>query len=130
MSPIQERVERVRDTEGVFVTPGLTRLQQRLSNQDSVGLFQTWADDPTTKLVAEALKDMALNGTPMMPHSDTLVQYGVTVGLSLAVQMMEDPSLVVPGLFGTRLSKCGGPPEMTFDGDSPLDTYITAEATL
>ena len=47
---------------------------------------------------------MALNGPVTLSTSDSYaVQHGMTVGLGLAAQMLEDPSTVFPDMFsGTR----------------------------
>ena len=52
-----------------------------------------------TKLVLSAVRDLAVNGPLSLDVKETAVQYGVTSGLNLAAQLMDDPSVVFPELF-------------------------------
>ena len=51
---------------------------------------------------------------PGLQTQDVAVQYGLTLGLSLAADLMDDPALVLPGMFGTKAGQPADPVE-TFD---------------
>ena len=78
---------------------GVLALRRHLSRAETLDTFRKWADDPMTKLVLSAVRDLAVNGPLSLDVKETAVQYGVTSGLNLAAQLMDDPSVVFPELF-------------------------------
>ena len=64
--------------------------------------FDEWARHPVTVKVSEALAEMALRAPSFVPAQDASVQYGITLGLAMARQMMAAPETVLPGLFRTE----------------------------
>ena len=78
---------------------GVLALRRHLSRAETLDTFRKWADDPMTKLVLSAVRDLAVNGPLSLDVKETAVRYGVTSGLNLAAQLMDDPSVVFPELF-------------------------------
>ena len=78
---------------------GVLALRRTLSRAEMLDAFRKWAEDPMTKLVLSAVRDLATNGPLSFDVKETAVQYGVTSGLNLAAQLMDDPSVVYPELF-------------------------------
>lgn len=78
---------------------GVLALRRTLSQSVMLDAFRKWADDPMTKLVLAAVRDLSVNGPVNLDVKETAVQYGVTAGLNLAAQLMDDPSVVFPELF-------------------------------
>ena len=78
---------------------GVLALRRHLSRAEMLDTFRKWADDPMTKLVLSAVRDLAVNGPLLLDVKETAVQYGVASGLNLAAQLMDDPSVVFPELF-------------------------------
>ena len=76
--------------------PPLRRLQAVVRDDKSLAEFLDWSDSPFGRLAVGALRDLALWGPVSSEDADTAVQYGVTVGLSLAARLLEDPSAVMP----------------------------------
>lgn len=52
-----------------------------------------------TRLVLSAIRDLSVFGPPGVEESGIAVQYGMTAGLNLAAQLIDDPSVVYPELF-------------------------------
>ena len=78
---------------------GVLALRRHLSRAEMLDTFRKWADDPMTKLVLSAVRDLAVNGPLSLDVKETAVQYGEASGLNLAAQLMDDPSVVFPELF-------------------------------
>lgn len=98
-NPVAERNE-PKHPGGGYSTPGVAGLREQFPNPESAKAYKEWADHPVTKLVRKALVDMALNGVPGKADNDSLaVQYGISLGLGVAAQMLEDAALVVPGMY-------------------------------
>lgn len=85
--------------DGYVATGGVTALRRMLLPAAAASEFRKWSEDRITVLVRDALRDMALNGPTHVAAQDAAVQYGVTAGLALALQLVTDPSLVYPELF-------------------------------
>ena len=76
--------------------PPLRRLQAVVRDEKALAEFLDWSGSPFGRLAVGALRDLALWGPVSTEESDVAVQYGVTVGLSLAARLLEDPSAVMP----------------------------------
>lgn len=60
--------------------------------------LRLWLDSPVTKLVVELVKELAMN--PPTAYAGSVVEnYGLTTGLQLASAVIEDPTILFPGLF-------------------------------
>lgn len=110
---------------GRVVRGGLNELKLALFSREGAEAFGTWSGQGLTKMFVAALRDIALN-PPRPPSEDQIaVQYGMTLGLSLAAQLIEDPSVVMPGALGAGTLPVSDapdgirPPEETFD--TPAD---------
>ena len=122
--PVSARMS-AQPVPGRVVRGGLAELKSALSSREGAEAFGTWSGQGLTKLYVAALRAIALN--PPRPPSDdqVAVQYGVTLGLSLAAQLIEDPSVVMPGVLGAGMLPVSDapdgitPPEETFD--TPAD---------
>ena len=94
---------------------GVLALRRHLSRAEMLDTFRKWADDPMTKLVLSAVRDLAVNGPLSLDVKEMAVQYGVTAGLNLAAQLMDDPSVVFPELFTGIGSSSGRLPEENYE---------------
>lgn len=109
---------------GRVVRGGFNELKRVLASREGTDAFGTWSGQGLTKLYVSALRDIALN-PPLSPSAgDVAVQYGMTLGLSLAAQLIEDPSVVMPAVFGAGVFVSDAPegvrsPEEKFD--TPAD---------
>ena len=97
---------------GFLVQPGVDLLVKELGGKPAV--FARWRADPVTKLVVRALQGLALRPPANLTVQDSLVQYGVTQGLSLALQLCLDPSLLWPRMFSADGMSPPPVPEMDF----------------
>lgn len=102
-----------RAPDGFIAQSGVRALKNALKGNSSA--FAEWRSQPMTKLVLRALHGFLLHPPGGFMPADTLVQYGVTQGLLLAVQTMTDPSLVWPGVFGDSPGDAVKQPEMDFE---------------
>lgn len=100
---VQDRVNAV-PPDGIIARSGVSVFRSRYSKPESAEKFFEWSKLPETKLALSALEDLAVNGPVGManPPQDYLVQYGMTLGLNLAAQILRDPSLVFPEVFRGR----------------------------
>lgn len=85
--------------DGYVATGGVSALRRMLLPVAAASEFNEWSKSRMTTLVRDALRDLALNGPVHVSADDATVQYGVTCGLNLALQLVTDPSLVYPELF-------------------------------
>lgn len=125
MNPVDERLAS-QSPDGVIVPSGVATMRRRLADPKAAEPFLNWSNQSETKLVRDALRDLALHGPVGManPPTDTLIQYGMSLGLQLAEQLISDPSLVFPEAFrGQAPSALPQAPEATFD-TRPEDTNI------
>lgn len=91
---------------------GVLALRRTLSRADMLDAFRKWSEEPMTRLVLSAVRDLATNGPVHLDAKEIAVQYGVTSGLNLAAQLIDDPSVVYPELFtGVQTSSIGLPTE-------------------
>lgn len=92
---------------------GLASLEAVLAGPQA-DVCATWAGQPLTRMVAEALDDLALNPPPVTGQDEILVQYGMTLGLTLARRLVSDPASV--------LAPPQGQGQVSDDYDQPLDS--------
>lgn len=98
-TPIDQRVSSAESSPSGFLSPsGVLSLKQVLSGNPSG--FAQWASNPMTVKVRGALQDLVLHPPTGFDANDRMVQYGLTQGLLIALQVMTDPSMVWPGVFG------------------------------
>lgn len=114
MADVTDRVESVERQDGALRVTGVTELRRTLGSAETARPFAEWAGNSFTKLVRRALRDLALNGFDASPK-DTSVAYGMTLGLQLAAQLMEDPSAVYHDVFSKGHGEAVGVSLATLD---------------
>ena len=114
-TPVETRIAAA-GRAGAFGIGGLEDFRRFFSSEPMASVHYEWRTLPVTAKVVRALRDLAMShpAMPRLATSDVAVQYGITVGLSLAADLLDDPALIVPGLFGTK------PPE---EAASPAETF-------
>lgn len=124
-SPARQRLAQV-SPDGYIAQSGVASFRRRLVDPASAEEFHAWAENPLTVLLRSALQDLVVNGPLGManPPTDVAVQYGFTSGLSLALQLITDPSIVFPEVFRGRAASAKPMPDQTFDTD-PEDALGT-----
>lgn len=102
---------------GTFGLGGLEDFKRFFSPPSMSTAQYEWRTLPITVKVIRALRDLATShpAMPALSTQDIAVQYGITLGLSLAADLMDDPTLVIPGLFGAKLPSELPPPVETFE---------------
>ena len=76
--------------------PPLRRLRDVVRSGESLAEYLDWSGSPFGRLAVGALRDLALWGPVPTQSADVAVQHGVSIGLSLAARLLEDPSAVMP----------------------------------
>ena len=110
--------------DGYVATSGVSVLRRMFASVESASEFEQWSKERTTMLVRDALRDLALNGPAHVDAEGAAVQYGVSVGLNLALQLVTDPSLVYPELFtGVSRTRASAPirPDFSTSIEDMLD---------
>ena len=117
-TPVIDRVSAVQ--AGGCRASGLPALRAQFNSADSEKSYDEWAKHPVTGLVRKALYDMAINGPASMQSSESYaVQYGMTLGLGLAAQLLDDPSVVFPDIFS------GKPATVQVEASDMVETFHT-----
>ena len=106
--------------KGVVAQSGYDALRAALSGHASG--FADWRGLQMTKAVLKALQHVLVHPPATLAGNDALVQYGVTQGLTFALHLMTDPSVLWPGIFGNGAPASGTMPEMDFE--APLDAAL------
>lgn len=113
-APAQTRADAATQApDGAVVLSGVAALRRALAGHASA--FADWRREPMTRVVLRALQGFLLHPPAGVQPADALVQYGVSQGLLLALQLMVDPSLIWPGVFGEGATQEAGLPEMDFE---------------
>lgn len=114
-TPVQTRVAAA-GRVGAFGLGGLEDFKRFFSRPELGAAHYEWRTLPITVKVIRALRDLATShpAMPSLQTQDVAVQYGLTLGLSLAADLMDDPALVLPGMFGMKAEQSVDPIE-TFD---------------
>lgn len=98
-SPAAQRL-RITQNRRPSMGSALAFLQENFLPKESVEAFIKWRNDPTTMLMIESLRELALNPPAGYVDTEDLgVQYGVSTGLSLAGSFFGDPTVLYPFLF-------------------------------
>ncbi len=105
---------------------GLAAFKRTLGSDGAAAGFAVWRDQMMTKMVSDVIRDFILNQPlPGLNSEEVAVQYGITQGLEVAYPLIQDPSGLIPGIFG-RGTQPGAdgvkPPEETFD--TPSDDVL------
>lgn len=88
---------------GLFTGRAVKTLSDFLVSGGGIEAVAEWRRHPQTVVLLNALKEVALQpgGVGLAPH-EIAVQYGMTMGLQLAVAMLEDPTIVVSAPVANR----------------------------
>lgn len=116
MTPIETRLASA-GRVGVFGVGGLEDFRRFFTPEPMANAHYTWRTLPITVKTIRALRDLATSHPkmPALSTQDVAVQYGITLGLSMAADLMDDPALVIPGLFGTAVPGQAPEPVETFE---------------
>lgn len=61
--------------------------------------LRAWLANPTTQRVLSLIKELAVNPPTRHVGNDKAENYGLTSGIQLAAQVMEDPTVLFPLVF-------------------------------
>lgn len=127
-SPIDLRVSTAQSTPTGYIVPsGVKAFREHLRGPDAGAAFMTWRGQLFTKSLYRALQDMIVHQPKEVRHEDLLVQHGITLGLTIASQLIADPSVVWPDVFGPGMTAGGDkddvkpPEEFNTSVDDVLD---------
>lgn len=101
MSPVADRVNAMGPEGRRPRDSGFHALRRFLAKDGAAAGFAEWSNQMMTSMVRDTLQDFILNQPLRGLDSDQVaVQFGITQGLSMALQLITDPSVLVPGIYG------------------------------
>lgn len=103
---------------GAFGIGGVEDLRRFYRPAAMAAAHYDWRTLPVSVKMIRALRDLALSLPHTAAPADTAVQYGMTLGLTLAANLLDDPALVLRGLFGEAKPEERDMPEETFEEPS------------
>ena len=104
-TPIEDRVNAAQATPTGYIVPsGVAAFKASLRGPDAGAAFMGWRGQLFTKALYRALQDMIDHAPREASHNDLLVQHGITLGLTLASQLITDPSVIWPDVFGPGMT--------------------------
>lgn len=113
-TPAQTRADSAAGApDGAIAQSGVAALRAALAGNASA--FAEWRREAMTRAVLRAMQGFLMHPPAGLQPTDALVQYGVSQGVLLAVQLMTDPSVIWPGIFGDGASAGAKLPEMDFE---------------
>lgn len=122
-SPVDQRLAAVTGSPSGHLAPsGVQAYRNALDGNASA--FADWRRHPMTKKLLGAMQDIVLHAPAELATEDRLVQYGVTSGLTLALQLVADPSSVWPGVFGKNTNEQARAEMPMMDFSTTLDDMI------
>lgn len=122
-SPVDQRLAAVAGSPSGHLAPsGVQAYRNALDGNASA--FADWRRHPMTKKLLGAMQDIVLHSPAELATEDRLVQYGVTSGLTLALQLVADPSSVWPGVFGKNTNEQTRVEMPMMDFSTTLDDMI------
>ena len=122
-SPVDQRLAAVAGSPSGHSAPsGVQAYRNALDGNASA--FADWRRHPMTKKLLGAMQDIVLHAPAELATEDRLVQYGVTSGLTLALQLVADPSSVWPGVFGKNTNEQARAEMPMMDFSTTLDDMI------
>lgn len=125
MSPVTDRMNAMHP-EGRRPTSGFHAFCRTLGQPGAAAGYAQWSDQMMTRLVANAIRDIIFNQPIPEASSDQVsVQFGITQGLEIAYQLLTDPSVLVPGIYGKGTNPAAEPttpPSENFD--TPADGVV------
>lgn len=93
MAHVSQRLSATAGAGRVARSP-VARLLSVLDSDESLAAYNGWAEHPMGRLIISALRHMAQHAPDRLPDAAIPVQYGLTLGLSLAADLLTDPSSV------------------------------------
>ena len=124
MTPTDMRVAAGDEQTGGQLAPdGVTALKKALNGNAQA--FADWRREAMTRLVARAIQHLAVHTPRGLSSDHLLVQCGITQGLELALQVINDPSAVWMGVFGGAVQGIGQMPDLDFS--TSLDDMMSPE---
>lgn len=122
-SPVDQRLATVAGSPSGHLAPsGVQAYRNALDGNASA--FADWRRHPMTKKLLGAMQDIVLHAPAELATEDRLVQYGITSGLTLALQLVADPSSVWPGVFGKNTNEQARAEMPMMDFSTTLDDMI------
>ena len=82
---------------------GVNAFRAAFVQEASAKAYSDWVNHPVTKLFRGAVQDLLVNGPSHGVGSDSIpVHYGMTLAFSVVAQLLDNPGLVVPGMFSLK----------------------------
>lgn len=103
MPEADRRLESGREGAGMMSGSPVDRLVAAFRGGPVATEYYDWVNAPSGKLVVAALRHLALHGPARCEGDSVAVQYGVTLGLSLAADLLADPTSVIPALSAPQM---------------------------
>lgn len=104
-SPVAVRIDATQNTPTGYIVPsGVKVFKDCLRGPDAATAFLDWRKQRFTKNLYLALQDMIIHQPREAQHDSLLVQHGITLGLTLAAQLVTDPSVLWPDVFGPGMT--------------------------
>lgn len=104
-SPVAVRIDATQSTPTGYIVPsGIKVFKDSLRGPDAATAFLDWRKQRFTKNLYLALQDMIIHQPREAQHESLLVQHGITLGLTLAAQLVTDPSVLWPEVFGPGMT--------------------------
>jgi len=121
MSPVDVRTAAALSVPSGYIVPsGLRSFKESLRGPEAATAFNNWRGEHFTKKLFLALQDMILHQPRETQSDNVLVQLGVTQGLTLAAQLVADPSVLWPDVFGEGMTA-----EVSGTTDRPAEDFGT-----
>ena len=98
---IVSRIAALRTTpKGVLLPNPLVRLVEMFGpDSKTVEPFLAWSRQDITQALVAVLRELTVNPPINVQSAETHIQYGVTLGLQIATAVLEDPTVLFPGVF-------------------------------
>lgn len=82
---------------------GVAALRGAFRTEASAKAYSEWTAHPVTKLFRGAVQDLLMNGPSYGVGADMLpVHHGMTVAFAVVAQLLDNPGLVIPGMFASK----------------------------
>lgn len=108
---------------------GVTAFRNAFAQEASAKAYSEWLNHPVTRLFRGAVQDLLMNAPAYGISTDMLpVHHGMTVAFATVAQLLENPGLVLPGMFTLKDGQSAPKPLSEIDDgysvspDDALDT--------
>ncbi len=98
---------------------GISTFVKVFAPRESKAAFLEWKQNPITVRMIAALRAMAFHQPPMSQQVDMAAQYGMTMGIVLGAQLLEDPASLLP------VFNADSPEEAEEDGEKAREEYTS-----